>query len=190
MSGWAVWITGLPGSGKTVRAKETLRRLGQQGIEVEYLRMDVIRKILTPKRKYTAQERDYAYRALVLIGKFLTEHNVNVLIDATGHRKVWRELARALIPNFAEVYIKCPLETCIERESQRKDNLVMSNLYKKAMKRLKNGKKVRGVGQMIGIDVPYEESERPELIIDSHKLDIKESSEIIFQMINHKFIKP
>lgn len=189
MSGWAVWITGLPGSGKTERAKEVLRKLGQQNVKVEYLRMDAIRKILTPKRKYTKEERDHAYRALVLIGKFLTEHGVNVIIDATGHRKVWRELARELIPNFAEVYVKCPLETCVERESERKDNLVVSNLYKKAMERLKTGKKVRGVGQIIGIDVPFEESERPELMIDSHKLSIKESSEKIFQMINHKFIK-
>ena len=187
MSGWAIWITGLPGSGKTVRTKEVLRKLGQQNVRVEYLRMDKLRKILTPERKYTQKERDHAYRALVLIGKFLTDHGINVIIDATGHRKVWRELARELIPNFAEVYIKCPLETCIERESNRKDDLIVSNLYKKAMDRFKTGKKVRGVGQMIGIDVPFEESERPELIIDSHKSDIEESAEKIFQMINHKF---
>jgi len=189
MNGWAVWITGLPGSGKTERARGVLRKLGQQNVKVEYLRMDAVRKILTPRKKYTKEERDHAYRALVLIGKFLTDNRVNVLIDATGHRKVWRELARELIPNFAEVYIKCPLETCIERESNRKDDLVVSNLYKKAMERFKTGKKVKGIGQMIGIDVPYEESLRPELIIDSYKLDINESAEKIFQMINHKFIK-
>jgi adenylylsulfate kinase len=189
MNGWAVWLTGLPGSGKTERAKEVLRKLGQQGIKVEYLRMDKLRKILTPEKKYTKLERDYAYRALVLIGKFLTDNRINIIIDATGHKKVWRELARELIPNFAEVYVKCPLEICIERESNRKDDLVVSNLYKKAIERLKTGKKVRGIGQMIGIDVTYEESVRPELIIDSYKLDINESAEKIFQMINHKFIK-
>ena len=188
MNGWAVWITGLPGSGKTVRAKQLLQEMEQKNIRVKYLRMDEIRKILTPEKKYTEEERDHAYRALVLIGKFLTETGVNVIIDATGHRKVWRDLARNLIPNFAEVYIKCPLETCIERESKRKDNLVVSNLYKKAMKKI-NGEKVDGVGEMIGIDVPYEEPDNPELTIDSDRLNIKESSDKIFQMINHKFIK-
>ncbi len=186
MNGWVVWITGLPGSGKTRRAKELLKKLEQQNVKVEYLRMDVIRKILTPERKYTEEERDHAYRSLVLIGKFLTESGVNVIIDATGHRKVWRELARQLIPNFAEVYIKCPLEVCIDRESKRKDNLVVSNLYKKAMRRM-NGEKVDGVGQMIGIDVPYEEPDNPELIIDSGKINIKESSDKIFQMIKEVF---
>jgi len=186
MNGWAVWITGLPGSGKSVRAKELLKKLEQQNIKVEYLRMDEIRKILTPERKYTEEERDHAYRALVLVGKFLTENGVNVIIDATGHRKVWRELARELISNFTEVYVKCPLETCIERESKRKDDLIVSNLYKKAMRRL-NGEKVDDIGQMIGIDVPYEEPENPRLIIDSEKLNIKESSDKIFQMIKEVF---
>lgn len=184
---WVVWITGLPGSGKTLRAKELLKKLEQQNMKVEYLRMDVIRKILTPERKYTEEERDHAYRAIVLLGKFLTENGVNVIIDATGHKKVWRELARELIPHFLEVYIKCPLETCIERESNRKDNLLVSNLYKKAMKRLETGEKSDAVGQMIGIDVPYEEPDNPELMIDSEKLNIKESSNKIFQMIKEVF---
>jgi len=188
MNGWAVWITGLPGSGKTKRAKELLKRLEQKNVKVEYLRMDKIRKILTPERNYTEEERDHAYRALVLLGKFLTEHGTNVIIDATGHRKVWRELARELIPNFAEVYVKCPLETCVERESNRKNNLVVSDLYKKAMKRLKTGEDVDDIGEMIGIDVPYEEPEKPELIIDSKKLSIKESSDKIFQMIKEDFL--
>jgi adenylylsulfate kinase len=187
MKGWAVWITGLPGSGKTERAKEVLKKLEQKNVKVQHLRMDEIRKILTPERKYTEEERDHAYRALVLIGKFLTENGTNVIIDATGHRRIWRDLARELIPNFAEVYVKCPLETCIERESKRKDNLIVSNLYKKAMERIKAGEKVNGVGEMIGVDVPYEEPEKPELIIESDKLNPKESSEKIFQFINKKF---
>jgi adenylylsulfate kinase len=187
MKGWALWITGLPGSGKTERAKEVLKKLEQKNVKVQHLRMDEIRKILTPERKYTEEERDHAYRALVLIGKFLTENGINVIIDATGHRRIWRDLARELIPNFAEVYVKCPLETCIERESKRKDNLIVSNLYKKAMDRIKTGEKVDGIGEMIGVDVSYEEPEKPELIIESDKLNPKESSEKIFQFINKKF---
>ncbi|MDI6826065.1 MAG: adenylyl-sulfate kinase [Candidatus Aenigmarchaeota archaeon] len=189
MKAWAVWLTGLPGSGKTVRAKELLKKLKQINIKVEYLRMDEIRKVLTPKQEYTEKERDYAYRAFVLIGKFLTENGINVIMDATGHRKVWRELARELIPNFAEVYLKCPLNICIEREANRKNNLVVSNLYKKAYERLKTGKKIKLVGDVIGIDVPFEEPDSPDMIIDSDKIDPKESSEKIFQFLNLKFIK-
>ena len=186
MNGWAVWITGLPGSGKTARAKELLKKMEKENIKVEHLQMDAIRKILTPERKYTEEERDHAYRALVLLGKSLAENGVNVIIDATGHRKVWRELARELIPHFLEVYVRCPLETCVERESRRKDNLVVSNLYKKAMKKMK-GEEIEDIGEMVGIDVPYEESDNPELTIDSVKSNPEESSDKIFELIKNKF---
>lgn len=187
MKGWAVWLIGLPGSGKTTIAKELMKKFGK--IKVEYLRMDEIRKILTPKKEYTEKERDYAYRALVLLGQSLTDNGTNVIMDATGHRRVWRDLARKLIPNFVEVYVKCPLEICMTRESRRKDNLVLIDLYKKALERLKSGKRIVGLGEVIGVDVEYEEPDKPELIIESDKLTPKESSEKIFQFLNLKFIK-
>jgi len=188
MSGWAIWLTGLPGSGKTDRAKELLNLLDKNKIKAQHLRMDEVRHILTPEKKYTEEEREYAYRALVLIAKFLTESGVNVIIDATGHRKEWRNMAKELIPNFMEVYVKCPIEVSIERESKRKNNLVMSNLYDKALKRIKEGKDIDGLGQMIGVDVPYEESDNPDLVIHSDILNPKESSKIILQSMK-KFKK-
>jgi len=188
MKGWAVWLTGLPGSGKTTITNELMKKF-EQKIKVEYLRMDEIRKILTPKKEYTKKERDYAYRALVSMGKFLTDNGTNVIIDATGHRRVWRDLARKLIPNFVEVFVKCPLEICMTRESRRKDNLIVRDLYKKALERMKSGKRIVGLGEVIGVDVEYEKPEKPELIIESDKLDPKESSEKIFQFLKLKFYK-
>ena len=184
MKGWTVWLTGLPGSGKTVRAKELLNKLDEEKIKYEYLRMDEIRKILTPKQEYTEKERDHAYRALILIAKFLTNNGINVVIDATGHRKAWRELAREMIPNFAEIYIKCPLSVCMKREANRKDNLIVSNLYKKALERKLGGKKKKLVGEVIGVDVPFEEPDKPELTIESYKFDPKESSVKILKLLN------
>ena len=186
MKGWAVWLTGLPGSGKTVRAKELNKKLKQENIHAEHLQMDEIREVLTPERKYTEEERDYAYRAIVLVSKLLTENGVNVIIDATAHRKKWREMAREFIPNFLEVHIKLPLELSMKRESKRKDNKVLSDLYKKALKRKENGSKVNGLGQVIGVDVEYEESENPDLVIESDKFDPEKSSERIFQLLKNK----
>lgn len=186
MKGWVVWLTGLPGSGKTVRARELLKKLNEKNIEIEYLRMDEIRDILTPKKKYTEEERDCAYRALVLISKFLSDHGINVILDATGYRRVWRELARKIIPKFVEVYVECPLEICMKRESERKDNLILSDLYKKALRRMKEGKEIDGLGEVIGVDVEYEKPKKPDLVIESDKLSPKESSEKIFRLLESK----
>jgi len=182
---WAVWITGLPGSGKSTIARELLKLLKINGIKAEYLRMDEIRKFLTPEMKYTDEEREHAYRSLVMVASFLVKNGVNVVIDATGHKRVWRELARIKIKNFVEVYVKCPLEVCIERESNRKGGLVTANIYKKAKERLKSGEKVKGLGEVIGVDVPYEEPVNAEIFIESDKLKPLESTEKIFNIVKN-----
>jgi adenylylsulfate kinase-like enzyme len=45
------------------------------------------------------------------------------------------------------------------------------------------------VGDVIGVDVQYEEPVNPDFVIDSDKLDSEESSEKIIQLLNLKFIK-
>lgn len=183
MKAWTVWITGLPGSGKTATAKELVKELEKRKTKLQYLRMDEIRKILTPDPKYNEEERDHAYRALILIAKFLNDNGTNAIIDATAHRKIWRDLAREMIPNFFEVYINCPIDVCMKRESERKDNLIVNKLYEKALKRKSDGKEKGMVGEVIGVDVPYEEPEKPELIIDSQKLEPKECAEEILRLL-------
>jgi len=115
MSGIAIWITGLPGSGKSSVAEEFVK------VHPEFmiLRMDAFRKFVTPEPTYSETERDLVYRALVYFAKILTHIGHNVIIDATGNRRIWRELARKEISRFIEVYLRCPQEICIDREKKR-----------------------------------------------------------------------
>ncbi|HIK00318.1 TPA: adenylyl-sulfate kinase [archaeon] len=164
---WALWLTGLPGSGKSTIAKELVKKL--RGKKIQILRMDEFRKFLLEKPKYTEEEREYAYRAMVLIGYYLVQNGINVMFDATGHRRKFRNFARGLIENFYEVYVKCSLKTAIKREANRKGNLIVRNLYRKALQRLE-GRKVKLVGEVVGIDVSYEAPKKPDLTIDSEKI--------------------
>lgn len=181
--GWAVWITGLPGSGKSSIAKALEKTLKKNKIEVLLLNLDSFRKKIVPEPKYTEDERDLVYNTLIFMTEFLTLHELNVIIDATGHRKKWRDSARTRIKNFIEVYVKCPLEICMQREATRKNNLVMRSLYKKALKRLKIGKQYKGLGEIIGIDVPYEENENAEIIIESEKVKPNEAAKLILKKL-------
>lgn len=130
--------------------------------------MDSIRREMFPKPTYSDQERDAAYRSFVLIASFLSRAGVNVIMDGTGHKIVWRRLARQECPRFVEVYLKCPIEICIERETKRRNNNdVRRKLYVRALARLKRGRKIRGLGKMPGIDEPFEESPDPEIVLES-----------------------
>lgn len=164
---FAVWFTGLPGSGKTAVASRTAALLKKKDIDVKILQLDEIRRVLTPTPKYTDDERNIVYASLGYMAKLLTERGVNVFIDATANKRKYRDTARKIIPQFAEVFIRCPLEICMEREARRKAVFSPKGIYKKATK----------LGATVpGVNIPYEEPLNPEIIIDSDKMKPDESA--------------
>jgi predicted kinase len=126
---WALWITGFPGSGKSVIARAAGERLRAMGEDVTILELDVLRRALTPTATYGDEEREAVYRALVYIGVRLVESGRSVIFDATAHRRAWRDLARAALPRFAEVQLVCPLEVCRQREQSRPRGAAPPGIY-------------------------------------------------------------
>ncbi|MEM2911143.1 MAG: adenylyl-sulfate kinase [Candidatus Bathyarchaeia archaeon] len=180
--GWCVWITGLPGSGKSVVSEALIKLLEQKGISVQLLSSDALRKVLTPKPTYTLEEREMVYSTLVYIAELLTRNGVNVVIDATGNLRRYRENARRQIPKFIEAYLECPLEVCMERESKRREtHHAPKQIYAKAME----GKAptVPGVGQ------PYEPPTSPEITIDTTKCTPEQAAEKILETLTKKWYK-
>src|SRR5579872_4391797 len=113
---FAVWITGLPASGKSTVAANLAAQLQVRGVHVAVLESDELRKIFTPHPRYDAEERDTFYRQMVYLGVLLTQHGVPVLFDATANRRAYRDWARQQIPKFLEVYVDCPLAACMARD--------------------------------------------------------------------------
>jgi len=178
--GWCVWITGLPGSGKSVVSEALLALLNERNIHAQLLSSDVLRKILTPKPSYSSEERDIVYSTLVYIAGLLTRNGVNVVIDATGNLRCYRENARTQIQKFFEAYLQCPLEVCMQREAKRdKTYYAPRQIYAQARK----GKAttVPGIGQ------PYEPPLKPEIVIDTTRHTPEESAKKIFETIFRNF---
>lgn len=176
MNGWCVWVTGLPGSGKSVVSQALLRLLKQKGVSAQILASDALRKVLTPKPTYSLEERDTVYHTLAYIAKLLTQNHVNVIIDATGNLRRYRQNARKQIPNYIEAYLECPLKVCIQRETERgKTYQAPKQIYKKAQE----GKAptVPGMGQ------PYQPPLNPEMTIDTTKNTPKQTAQKILETI-------
>ena len=102
MSG-AVWITGLPGTGRSDVARIAVEALGAADHPVELLQLCELRRVVTPRPSRSATERELVYRALVYVASVLAEAGRPVVIDAAAPRRAWRDLARAAISRFAEV---------------------------------------------------------------------------------------
>ena len=126
---WAIWVTGLPGCGKSTVAREAAARLAQAGAPVALLELDRMRTVVTPHPTYSEAEREIVYRSLVFAAVSLTEAGMPVIVDATAHRRAWRDLARTSIKRFAEVQIDCPLEVARAREGARTSGAAPRAIY-------------------------------------------------------------
>jgi adenylylsulfate kinase len=162
MEGRALWITGLPGSGKSALADALI----DAHPSFVLLRMDDFRKTVTPDPSYSDAERDIVYRSIVFLAAKLATLGHDVIIDATGNRRRWRDLARELIPRFSEVYLKCPPEVCMEREGKRKKRRgAPGNIYRKG-----------AIGWPVpGVNAPYEEPLNPEVVIETDRYSTEEA---------------
>lgn len=171
--GWVVWITGLPGSGKSALARAVNERIAGSVV----LSMDELRKVMTPEPAYTEAERDYVYRALVYTAKTISGLGHYVIIDATGHRSSWRKLARTLIPRYLEVLLDCPVEVCRERERTRTERYsAPGNIYQKGEK-----------GWPVpGLSVPYEKDGVPDLTVDTEKVPLSEAADRVVRFIEEQ----
>jgi adenylylsulfate kinase len=148
--GFAVWITGLPSSGKSSVTGELVQELHELGVPVLVLESDEMRAILTPEATYSPAERDRFYQTLVLIGALATRNGINVIFDATANRRAYREHARSVIPAFIEAYIECPLEVCMNRDPK--------GIY---------GRARSGAASTVpGLQMPYEPPLSPEITLD------------------------
>ena len=164
---FAIWITGLPASGKSTIVRELKPQLESLGHSVEVLESDEVRRALTPTPTYSPMERDLFYRALALMGAKLVAHGVTVIFDATASKREYRDFARSLIPRFIEVAVECPLETCMQRD------------YKGTYKRGQRGES----STVPGLQVPYEAPLNPDVTIDTTKIKGKEAAGMILKVI-------
>jgi adenylylsulfate kinase len=152
--GFAVWITGLPGSGKSTIARALAGALADRGVDAAILESDVVRKVLSPHATYSDQDRDSFYRAFVYVGELLAAHGVPVIFDATANRRKYRERARAGIERFVEVYVDTPLDVCRARDPK--------GLYRLAQ--------TGGVATLPGVQSGYEPPQAPDLTVSTERV--------------------
>ena len=101
---WAIWITGRPGTGKTTIAQQVVAVLQARGEPVALLEASEFARALVSGRAPSPNELDLIHRAVVQAAAALVRAGVPVIIDATAHRRAWRDLAgrgSRILPRFS-----------------------------------------------------------------------------------------
>ena len=151
--GFTIWFTGLPCSGKSTIADAVAGELRKERPNVERLDADIIRKHLWRELGYSKEDRDENIRRATYLAQLLTRNGVAVLTSFISPYRELREYARQEIGDFVEVYVKCPVEVCSQRDTR--------GMYKKAL--------AGDIPNFTGVSDPYEEPLHPEVLIESDK---------------------
>lgn len=168
MQSCAIWLTGLPGSGKTTIANLLKEHLDKTKTPNIILDGDEIRKTVSKDLGFSPEDRKEHNRRVIEIAKLLVKNNITTIIPLISPYRETREQARKEIPNFVEVYVKASLDTCIKRDPK--------GLYKKAQK--------GEIQNMTGLQSPYEEPINPEITLDTEKQTPQECLEKILAYLN------
>lgn len=163
MQAAAIWLTGIPASGKTTISILLKDYFQKKNMPAIILDGDEIRKTVSKDLGFSPQDRKEHNRRVIEIAKLLVKNNFTAIIPLISPYRETRELARKEIPNFVEVYVKASLDTCIKRDPK--------GLYQKA----KNGE----IQNLTGLQSPYEEPQNPEVILDTEKNTPEQCLQII-----------
>ncbi|QIN62872.1 putative adenylyl-sulfate kinase [Caballeronia sp. SBC1] len=169
--GAVVWLTGLPGSGKSTIARSAERILHDLGLQTVTLDGDNIRLGLCADLSFSAADRNENVRRVAETAKlFLDQGNVVIVALVSPVRQA-REKIKEVIPakDFLEVYCRCPLSICEQRDP------------KGHYARAKRGE----ISNFTGLSSFYEEPLEPALLLrtdaESAEESVRRLSELVLE---------
>ena len=173
--GFVVWLTGLSGAGKSTIANALKEELARRGRHVELLDGDEVRTHLSKGLGFSKEDRDTNIRRIGYVARLVARSGGVAITAAISPYREVRDEVRAETPGFVEVFVRCPLDTLVERD--------VKGLYKKAL--------AGEIKNFTGVSDPYEEPLKPELILNSDTEKVEESlARLLVALEAQKFIYP
>jgi adenylylsulfate kinase len=172
--GFTLWFTGLSGAGKSTLANLVAEELRARGHRVEVLDGDEVRTNLSKGLGFSKEDRDTNIRRIGYVCNLLARNGVIAISAAISPYRDVRDEVRGLHQRFFEVFVKCPIDTLVERD--------VKGLYKKALK--------GEIANFTGVSDPYEEPLTPELVVETHRESREESCKrLIAKLESLNFVK-
>jgi len=166
------WFTGLSGSGKSTLAHLVEEELHRRGIRTYVFDGDNVRQGLCGDLSFSPEGRAENLRRIAEMVKLFLDAGTLCLTAFISPLEADREKVRRIVgpEDFFEIYIKCPLTVCEERD--------VKGLYKLA----RAGK----IKNYTGISAPYEEPDDADLVVETHLCEIGSCVATIVDFVSDK----
>lgn len=150
MSGKVVWLTGIPGAGKTTIGLLLQKRLQEEKKQAILLDGDKFRQDHCKDLGFTVSDRKENQRRAIAEARSLSSKGNIVIVAFTSPFDDVREKARQEFPMLL-VHVKASVDTCERRDPK--------GLYRQARKgKIKN---------FVPFDIPFEEPKNPDITVDT-----------------------
>lgn len=170
-AGATIWLTGLPGAGKSTIAGGVAEQLRRRGRPVEILDGDEVRAWLSADLGFSREHRFENVRRIGHVARLLARNDVTVLVAAVSPYAESRDAVRAQHEisgvRYLEVHVATPVEVCAERD--------VKGLYARQRAGMLTG--------LTGVDDPYEPPEVPDLRIEAHRQRVADSVEAVLLLL-------
>lgn len=161
-----VWMTGLSGAGKSSIANALEKRLFSLGKHTMLLDGDNVRMGLNKNLGFEENDRIENIRRIAEVSKLMNDAGLIVLTSFISPFRQDRRNARDIVgESFVEVYVSTPIEECEKRD--------VKGLYREARK--------GNIQNFTGVSSPYEEPEKPEIVVDTSKHSLEECVDIVLK---------
>ncbi|RQX47231.1 adenylyl-sulfate kinase [Staphylococcus capitis] len=170
-----IWFTGLSGSGKSTVSVALEKALFNEGKQTYRLDGDNVRHGLNKNLGFSPEDRTENIRRIGEVAKLMVDAGSITVTAFISPYKQDRDNVRAILEDgeFIEVYTKCSVEECENRDPK--------GLYKKA----RSGE----IPEFTGISAPYEAPDHPEIILDTEHESIDQSVDRVIQYLKqHQYI--
>ncbi len=168
-----LWFTGLSGSGKSTLAHAVEEELHKRGCRTYVFDGDNVRYGLCSDLSFSVEDRSENIRRIAEMVKLFLDGGIIALTAFISPLANDRKKVRDLLGegNYLEIYCRCPLEVCEERD--------VKGLYKKA--------RAGEIKNYTGISSPYDEPIDADLVLDTGGgQSLEECVEIVVQMLEEK----
>lgn len=170
-----VWFTGLSASGKSTIAHNVEKKLFERGFRTYVFDGDNVRHGINSNLGFSREDRKENIRRITELSKLFVDAGILVFAAFISPYKEDREYIRRRFEgdNFLEIYVKCSIEKCEQRDPK--------GWYKKA--------KAGIIKNYTGISALYEEPENPDLTLNTEKFDIEALVQKVLELLEkRKFI--